>query len=224
MMAQISSEINQVTKRRPRLVVYLKTETGPTTEDFANLHDSDIALLERRWGRPIATESELVVFQNHFTWRKEYGTTGKIGEEFISGMAEFMSKPLPEKTRQVVLEFREVLRRAWRGDPAAAHRIEAIAQVSARILVTKNGQFELIIDNLLGMASILFLRGFSTGRLGICANPHCPSPFFVRSRGTQKFCDMPVCMVYSHRISANNYWARHREKAQVKSKKRVKKR
>jgi len=35
---------------------------------------------------------------------------------------------------------------------------------------------------------------------------------------------MPVCMAYSHRVSANNYWARRKEKEQAKSKKRIKNR
>jgi predicted RNA-binding Zn ribbon-like protein len=139
-------------------------------------------------------------------------------------MDEFIYKSLPEQTQQLVSKFRHMLREAWRGDPFALQIVQQLAQASARIVVAKNGQLELVIDDLLGTASILFLHDFSAGRLGICANPHCPSPFFVRSRRTQKFCDMPVCMAYSHRVSANNYWARRKEKEQAKSKKRMKNR
>jgi predicted RNA-binding Zn ribbon-like protein len=76
----------------------------------------------------------------------------------------------------------------------------------------------------LGTACILFLRDFSAGRLGICVNPHCPSPLYVRSRRTQKCCDVPICQVYSHRTSANKHWRTRKEKQKVQSKKRIKKR
>jgi hypothetical protein len=233
MIEQISSITDQTPKRRPRLAVYLKFGRGPTPEDFANLDDSDVGFLEKRWGRSIATEDDLVVFQIFLTFdpeeslrqRKEI-ETWKSGQEypwFASDrtMKEFLSKPLPEKTQQVVSKFRDLLRQAWRGDSAAVRRIQTLAQVSSKIVAIENGQIELILDDFLGTACMLFLRDFAASRVGICANPQCPSPFFVRSRRTQKFCDVPACMVYSHRLSANNYWSRRREKEGAKSKKRM---
>jgi hypothetical protein len=237
MIQQTSSKINQVPKRRPRVVVYLKTETAPTAEDFANLHDGDVALMERRWGRPIfANEATLVSSQVMLTWteeksirlKKEREMPWEPGQEPTmkpdQEMDEFLSKPLYEQTQQVVLKFRDVIRQAWSGYSAALQIVQALAQVSAHIVAAENGQIELIVDDLLGTACILFLRDFAAGRLGKCANPQCPSPFFVRSRRTQKFCDVPACMVYSHRNSANNYWGRLRAKERAKSRAKSKKR
>jgi hypothetical protein len=237
MMTQISSEINQVTKRRPRLVVYLKTETGPSPEDFANLNDGDIAQLERRWGRAIfASQAELggdfmllsmtaekLIQQKkerEMPWEPGQELPGKPDEE----MPELVSKPFNEQTKDVVLKFRDVLRQAWGGDQAALGTIRLLGQASANLALTKHGQIELIVNDLLGMTCILFLRDFGAGRLGLCANPQCPSPFFVRSRRTQKFCGLAACMVLSHQVSANKYWNRHREKVLAKSKKGLKKR
>jgi hypothetical protein len=237
MIERISSKMNQVPRRRPRLVVPLKTETGPTPEDFANLHDDEVALLERRWGRPIfADEATLVTSQMFLTWTKEKSIRlrkkaempWEPGQESTitpdPEMEGILSKPFNELTERVVLKFREVLRKAWSGDSTAVQYVQALAQVGAHLSAAENGQIELIVDDILGMASILFLRDFAARRLGMCANPQCPSPFFVRSRKNQKYCDVPACMVYSHRISANNYWARRRAKEQAKPKKKVKKR
>lgn len=189
------------------MVVYLKSERAPTHEDVANLHDSDVARLERLWGRPIfADEVALVAFETVITFPAQVG-------------GEFFSKSLKEQSEQVVLRFRDLLRQGWSGDPAALERIGLLAQAAARIVPAENGQLELVVDDLLGMVSILFLRDFAAGRLGKCANPDCRSPYFARSRKTQRFCDEPVCMVYSHRISANNYWSRRRAKEQLKPKK-----
>jgi hypothetical protein len=237
MIEQTSSKTNQVRKRRPRLVVYLNTERGPTPEDFANLGDSDVEVLERRWGRPIfANKATLVTSQLILTWTKEKSMRiqemrrmpWEPGQEPIvepdPDRDGFLSKPFNEQTQQVVLRFREVLRQAWSGDSTALQRVQALAQAGANLVAGKNGQIELIVVDLLEAACILFLRDLSAGRPGICANPQCPAPFFVRSRKNQKFCDVPACMVHSHRNSAYNYWARRRAKEQANSKKKVKKR
>src|SRR5262245_62070011 len=33
-----------------------------------------------------------------------------------------------------------------------------------------------------------------------CANPDCPSPYFLRHKKTQRFCDRPACIAYGQRI------------------------
>ncbi len=232
MIEQISSKMNQVRKRRrSRLMVYLKTEMGPTAEDFANLNDGDVAQLERRWGRPIfKSEESLVTAFVLLTWtaekemqqQKEREAPWDPGQELPwkpdPVRDEFLSKPFNERTQQVVLIFRDVLRQAWKGDLAARQIVQVLAQVSAKIVAAENKQIELIPDGFLGIACIVFLSDFAAGRLGVCTNPQCRSPFFVRTRSTQKFCDVPDCMVYSHRLSANNYWSKVRAKARGKSK------
>lgn len=193
-------------------------------------------MLERRWGRPIfASEAALLAsycflcLTAEKTLRmKEKREAWQPGQEWTVNpdpdIFDLMSKPLNERTQLVVLKFRDVLRRAWIGDSCSLNIVELLAQMNAKITATENGRIELVIDDTLGAASILFLREFAAGRLGMCANPQCPSPYFVRSRRTQKFCDVPACMVYSHRVSANNYWSRNREKELAKSKKRIKSR
>jgi hypothetical protein len=143
--------------------------------------------------------------------------------EGTAAFNEFLLKPLAERKRQTVFEFRDSLRQAWIGDPEALRKITNVVQIflaqsGANLISNKKGELELTADSAVLIACILFLRDFGAGRLAMCANPDCTSPFFVRSRRTQKFCDVPACMVYSHRLSANRYWANCREKQRAKKK------
>lgn len=222
MIEQTSSEINQVARRHPRVVVYLKTESGPMHEDLANLHDDEaVALLERRWGRPLLQEKDGIMSLTMMLLTLFGGKSLILEpsrETRRERIKELTSKPIDEQKRLIVFRFRELLRQAWGGDTAAFKDIQSLAIADTNFTIAQNGQLELIVENPLAKVCILFLRDFGAGRLAVCANPSCASPFFVRSRRTQKFCDVPACMVYSHRVSANKYWADCREKKRAKKK------
>jgi hypothetical protein len=243
MIEQNNSEINQVTRRHPRVMLYVKTGNGPSHEDFANVQDDDdVAFLEKRWGLPIfADQPQMVIFRMLLNMHlvidlplgsvetdpadpafgSKKGFEADTAAKDLPTFNEFLSKPLAEQKRQTVFEFRDSLRQAWRGDPKALRKIThvvqmGLAQTGTKLISNKKGQLELTADNPLAIACILFLRDFGAGRLALCANPSCTSPFFVRSRRTQKFCDVPACMVYSHRLSANKHWAKVRAKKKRK--------
>lgn len=222
MIEQNNSATNQVTRRHPRVVVYLKTEHKLTHEDLANLHDDEgVALLERRCGRPIFNEKDGVM-SVYIMMLTLFGgkplLLEKSGETRRERMMGILSKPISELKRLIVFKFRDLLRQAWRGETNALADVQSLAKADTHFTIGQNGQIELVVENPLAKACILFLHDFGAGRLAFCANPNCTDPFFVRSRSTQKFCDRDACMVYSHRLSANKYWSNHRKKKQAKEK------
>ncbi len=49
----------------------------------------------------------------------------------------------------------------------------------------------------------------SLPRMTRCANPECPSPYFLRSKKTQRFCERPACAAYGQRQHKLNWWRTH---------------
>src|SRR5260370_16402065 len=66
----------------------------------------------------------------------------------------------------------------------------------------KDGRIEIIPDDLWTSVCVLFLRDHLAGRTGVCANPDCASPFFLKKRSTQKFCEPGPGVAYAQRQSA----------------------
>ena len=54
-----------------------------------------------------------------------------------------------------------------------------------------------------------------------CANPDCPSPYFLRHKKTQRFCDRPACLAYGQRIHKLNWWREHGEQKRVARRKEL---
>jgi hypothetical protein len=48
-------------------------------------------------------------------------------------------------------------------------------------------------------------------RMAICKNPDCPSPYFLKSRKTQQFCDRTACLAYGQRAQKLEWWNKHGE-------------
>jgi hypothetical protein len=47
-------------------------------------------------------------------------------------------------------------------------------------------------------------------KLGVCSNPKCPRPYFLRSRAGQKFCNRKACLAYGQREQKLKWWHEHR--------------
>jgi hypothetical protein len=59
-------------------------------------------------------------------------------------------------------------------------------------------------------------------RFGICHNPECPAPYFLKRRKDQKHCEMGPCTEYTQRQHANKYWhkaGKRRRQERTKAKK-----
>ncbi|SRR5712692_3309954 len=113
---------------------------------------------------------------------------------------------LGDSVKAVLLNYRNELRRAWRGDQFAIESIKLQAQGTAHLAFTEEGQLEIIPDNLWSLICILFLRDHAAGRTAICANPDCHSRFFIKTRKTQRFCSDGPCVIFARRSNAQSYW------------------
>ena len=128
-----------------------------------------------------------------------------------------------------ILEWRDTLRKAWRGDADAIVEIQRrTSQYMIASLKFSEGRIEMESDHLLGTNYLLFLRDHLAGKTAICANPDCTQPYFIKRRATQKFCGSPACTAYAQGGYANKWWhekgdqlrAERRNKAQSKGRKK----
>jgi len=105
--------------------------------------------------------------------------------------------------------FRHALRAAWAGDKAALEMMQRhVGKVIATIRVS-GGRIEVEPAETWVTAYLLFLQDHSEDRPGICANPECVAPYFIRKRNTQKYCEAGPCVAYSARQRANKWWHEH---------------
>jgi hypothetical protein len=114
----------------------------------------------------------------------------------------------------VNLEWRDHLRAAWRGDKDAIEFLERYTSgghYSRFHWHFQRGRLELEAEDLWTTICLLFLRDRVAHKIAICENPDCASPFFIRSRCTQKFCEAGPCVEYGARIRANRWWHTHGE-------------
>ena len=73
----------------------------------------------------------------------------------------------------------------------------------------------------------LFLWDCWNRKIGVCENPDCLVPYFVKSRIDQKFCEVGPCTQYAHRQAALKWWhesgRKRRAKKHAKSPRRKRK-
>ena len=118
--------------------------------------------------------------------------------------------PIAERPMMAEFGWQDILRRAWRGETNALAEIQKWVNL---YLVTSlkfvDGRIEAEPSDLLGSIFLLFLRDHLSSNTAICENPECPSPYFIRGRNSQKFCEDGPCKAYGARIRANRWWQEH---------------
>jgi hypothetical protein len=214
-----NSPVRPMHVRRERIHVYLVKSGGPDPVDLANLPDD--ANFEK-WESLFRRETEICgcllpsLLGSYAVLRRGKSLPRKIA-----------NKPPCEQAKFILLTFRDILRKAWKADAfstdvdsTALDDISRLAQGSAWWSSAIEKHIELIVDNPFGVLCVLFLRDYAAKRLGICANPDCQTPYFVKSRKTQKVCSAPECKVYSYQTSALNWWNREGKFRQISRKKR----
>ena len=128
-------------------------------------------------------------------------------------------------------EQRDHLRKAWEGDSNSLDYIRLSAGQYMKFDWRFNDRdIELVPHDLWSTVCLLFLRDQAANRIAICENPDCYSPYFVKRRSSQKFCDAGACTQFAQRKYARDWWGAHgeqqrqerRKEAQQKSKRRAK--
>jgi hypothetical protein len=185
---------------------------APPHQVFANLPRIDIVatgaagILDNPLGRELRRDAagnmlpELVELKAIEVFTRRYGvicgqvdeTTGRFDEDAAT-----------------FTDAQDTLRKAWAGDDEAIYEVEAQARdaLKARPSVRARS-VELIMNDLWSLICLLFLMDHSAGKTGVCGNPECPAPYFLRKRKDQKYCERGKCSAYAQRRYALGWWER----------------
>jgi hypothetical protein len=126
-----------------------------------------------------------------------------------SNRYEFSGKPM---RRGMVRLVRDSLRKAWAGDKEALQWAQGRLDVE-RFNVTYKMEHLLVEPrSLVSTVCLLVLRDRAAGKTAICANPDCHSPYFIKKRKTQKYCESGPCTEKAQRDQKRDWWTRHRGK------------
>jgi hypothetical protein len=120
-----------------------------------------------------------------------------------------------------------ILRDAWRGSRSQIHFLEELIEdgMEARVLA-HSASVELSTKSLSTFSDFLFLRDMAAEKLGVCRNPRCLTPYFIKRRETQKFCDSQACAAFAAKTYSKRWWdsrgSRLRKKNRRKQRRRRK--
>ena len=122
-----------------------------------------------------------------------------------------------------IASVQETLRQAWslqlliRGVP---FRSDTASLKDFHVFAGDNGELDILTDDLWSFIGVLFTIDDKAGRLGVCSNPDCLAPYFMKKRKSQKFCEAGPCVAYAQRKYALRWWntegKKRREKKQTK--------
>jgi hypothetical protein len=93
------------------------------------------------------------------------------------------------------------LRKAWRSENAIPPN-----GFYSMVHVRRHDEVSIVGTHLWNFIELLLALDQKGGKLGICANPDCPTPYFVKKRSTQIFCEAGDCVAYKQRKYALEYW------------------
>jgi hypothetical protein len=106
----------------------------------------------------------------------------------------------------------DLLRCAWRREASAVEEIQRRAMENVVYGFSDRG-LQITTKDVWALVCLLFLRDHAAGKLGVCANPHCPVPYFVKNRRTQKICETGDCVAWAQRKYALRWWRENKAKS-----------
>lgn len=217
---------------RHKIVVHLRAGAHPEVtagaaphEELANVRSEYKAAwnFENRWGPLLPPDTvrdgNVVVWSPNIVrdGTLEASTTPpapNLAEEFGEQNAE---KLFTAVGGGLVVSIRDILRDAWQGSEYALVSIHnQVARYGLSTWEFKSGHIEIVPDSLWTTICILFLRDHAAGRTGYCANPGCASPYFLKKRRTQKYCEAGPCVQYAQRQYALRWWNKDGKKRRAR--------
>jgi hypothetical protein len=114
--------------------------------------------------------------------------------------------------RGMVRLVRDSLRKAWSGDKEALQWAQERLDAERFNVTYKRAHLLVEPRSLESTVCLLVLRDRAAGKTAICANPGCHSPYFIKKRKTQKFCEAGPCTEQAQREQKREWWTRHRGK------------
>lgn len=171
------------------------------------------------------------------TFIKEYGVVRAVvinGPFVPAELGRPRAEPYFQEHSAELANVHAVLRRAWAGNPSEADEFEGMtgterlsAASTIELWAASDVKFhysdqgiELVAKNLWTFICLLFLHDYGAGRTGICARPDCPTPYFLKKRRTQRYCERGDCTNWAHEQSALRWW--NRVGKEVRAKKQAK--
>lgn len=132
-----------------------------------------------------------------------------------------------------VARLQNTLRRAWlfppelgTGEPMMGVQEEIgwdlVDEHSFALSIFPGYRYDTVLlstDDLWKYISYSFLRHFSAGKIGVCENPGCPAPYFLKGRRDQKYCELGPCTEYAHRQYALKWWREKGQRRRAKKRK-----
>lgn len=116
----------------------------------------------------------------------------------------------PERLpHELELEVRNKLRAAWRGQENLFSKPERAMPTS---LTVEKDLLKIQPHDLADTLRLLFLRDHWAGKTAICANADCLTPYFIKRRRNQKYCEAGACTEQAQREQKRLWWARNRGK------------
>ena len=104
-----------------------------------------------------------------------------------------------------------LLKYVWKsGDELAIRAIAKSIEPKLQPHVENDGGITIHAEDAWTFVCILILRDHAAGKTALCANPECSAPFFVKSRKTQKICELGECVIWAQRKHALKWWHDHR--------------
>ncbi|WP_263373918.1 hypothetical protein [Granulicella aggregans] len=124
----------------------------------------------------------------------------RFGRDFLAGLAVDHSPGL--------LQF------AWEtSDEDAVVVIQSEASRGLTLALSPhNSAVSIVAPNLWTFICLLFIRDHGAGKTGVCLNPECPAPYFIRRRRTQRICESGDCVSWFQRQHALKWWRENRGK------------
>jgi hypothetical protein len=107
---------------------------------------------------------------------------------------------------------RDYLRKAWTGEEEALQWAQERLDAERFSVSFKKANLVVEPRSLMGTVCLLVLRDHAAGKTAICANSDCHSPYFIRKRKTQKYCEAGPCTEKAQRDQKREWWTRHRGK------------
>ena len=178
---------------------------------LANLREEGVAKFVKDWGPLLATKEYHVSKADARTPRLPLGTgyeaaVHELLKEHPDAPALFFQ---PER---LVTHYRELLRKAWKGERAAIESMQQHVSLNTSAWGFNSGRVEIGVPDLWTAVCILFLNDLGKHKVGFCKRgTNCPAPYFQKPRTDQKFCG-GACTDEARKEIKRNWWNKNRGK------------
>lgn len=172
----------------------------------------------------LAAKAALTKGRNHQDWLRRdrhyqlFVNLRDDPEELLSFLSRRARTPVDKDTERYRL-LQENLRSAWSGNKEAVEQIRE--QLSREDFRFEIGRRRMILQprTVFGEIMLPFLRDCQEGMTAICANPDCQSPYFIKKRRTQKYCEAGPCTEKAQREQKLEWWRKNRGSQRERKKK-----